>query len=232
MGVLKWSVPLLPWHCTQWALTNWYVWFECNRSVPPFFQLQQSPHPFPFEHGPWVWPLKSNATSILAQKKPCNNLRLFGWGGAQRIVFHFQFEDLNQFLCLLSLNLIWPVCFSVCVCVFGCVSFMAAYWFHVPGGPKPNKQKTFYELVIVVVVHAFCVVHKVGFYCFVVAAVFGQLLIGSSKFHCLAFKLQLFAVRMVINIKCCRLPDISSTHCELAWPLRRAQSSELSGGDQ
>lgn len=96
---------------------------------------------------------------------------------------------------------------------------MAAYWFHfhVAGGPsqasKQTKQKTFYELVIVVVGHAFCVVHKVGFYCFVVAGVFGQLLIGSSKFHCLAFKLQLFAVRLAINIECRRSPELRPLPC-------------------
>jgi len=118
------------------------------------------------------------------------------------------------------------------VCVFGCASFMAAYWFHVAGGPKPNKQKTFYELVIVVVCHAFCVVHKVGFYCFVVAAVFGQLLIGSSKLHSVAFKLQLFAVRMAINIECCRALGLlySAIHCGLAWPVWPGQSLDLSDG--
>lgn len=55
--------------------------------------------------------------------------------------------------------------------------------------------------------HAFCAAINIFYYtCFYLLLLLalvlpGQLLIGSSKIHCLAFKLQLFAVKMVINIE-------------------------------
>lgn len=133
MGVLKWSVPLLPWHCTQWTLTNWYVWFECNRSVPPFFQLQPSP-PLSL----WAWPLS------LAPKIKCNlnsspkkTLQQFAAFWVRRgtaysfsfpiwrpqsvfVPFEFEFDLARVFLC---------VCVRVRVCVlYGCLLVSCARW--------------------------------------------------------------------------------------------------------
>lgn len=100
-------------------------------------------------------------------------------------------SDFNQTFRSFDFGLVCEGSYSVCLLL--CAS-------------HSGKEK-FYELVIVVVA---LVEHDTPFVCAInIFLLFlllfprrclGQLLIGSSKFHCLAFKLQLFAVKMVINI--------------------------------
>lgn len=178
---------------TQWTLTNCTVWFECNgfgfplatdssHGAVPLSQLPQSSH---FS----LWP-----TAIGAQN---NNLRRGQYTHTYtytHIPVHTSLSTGIRLQSDFSFLWLWPGCEgSYSVCLLLCAS-------------HSGKEK-FYELVIVVVA---LVEHDTPFVCAInIFLLFlllfprrclGQLLIGSSKFHCLAFKLQLFAVKMVINI--------------------------------